>query len=148
MDKILAQLDGLIDRYDELTEMMADPEVIADTKRYLEVSKESASMTDIVSKYKRYREVIKEIAENDQMMRESDDKELADLAKEELADLTVERDQLEDEIKLMMVPKDPNDDKNIIMEIRGAAGGDEASLFAADLLDMYHHYAEREGWHF
>ena len=148
MDKILAQLDGLIDRYDELTEMMADPEVIADTKRYLEVSKESAGMTDIVSKYKRYREVIKEIAENDQMMRESDDKELADLAKEELADLTVERDQLEDEIKLMMVPKDPNDDKNIIMEIRGAAGGDEASLFAADLLDMYHHYAEREGWHF
>ena len=71
MYKILAQLDVLIDRYDELTEMMADPEVIADTKRYLEVSKESASMTDIVSKYKRYREVIKEIAENDQMMRQA-----------------------------------------------------------------------------
>lgn len=148
MDKILAQLDGLVDRYDELTEMMADPEVIADTKRYLEVSKEAAGMMDVVNKYRRYRDVVKEMAENDQIMRESDDKELADLAKEELSDLTTERDQLEDEIKIMMVPKDPNDDKNIIMEIRGAAGGDEASLFAADLLDMYHHYAERQGWHF
>lgn len=148
MDKILAQLDGLVDRYDELTEMMADPEVIADTKRYLEVSKESASMSEVVSKYRRYREVVKEIAENDQMMRESDDKELADLAKEELSELNEERDQLEEDIKLLMVPKDPNDDKNIIMEIRGAAGGDEASLFASDLLDMYHHYAERQGWNF
>ncbi|GEL13189.1 prfA protein [Lapidilactobacillus concavus DSM 17758] len=148
MDKILAQLDGLIDRYDELTEMMADPEVIGNTKRYLEVSKEAAGMAEIVNKYKHYREVIQGISDNDQIIRESDDKELTDLAKEDMSELSTERDQLEEEIKVLMLPKDPNDDKNIIMEIRGAAGGDEASLFAGDLLDMYHHYAERQGWQF
>lgn len=148
MDKILAQLDGLVDRYDELTEMMADPEVIGNTKRYLEVSKEAAGMLDVVNKYKRYREVVQEISDNDEIMRESNDKELADLAKAEIDDLTAERDQLEHEIMLLMIPTDPNDDKNIIMEIRGAAGGDEASLFAGDLLNMYHHYAERQNWQF
>lgn len=148
MDKILAQLDGLIDRYDELTEMMADPEVIGNTKRYLEVSKEAAGMAEIVNKYKHYCEVIQGISDNDQIIRESDDKELTDLAKEDMSELSTERDQLEEEIKVLMLPKDPNDDKNIIMEIRGAAGGDEASLFAGDLLDMYHHYAERQGWQF
>ncbi|MFD1464673.1 peptide chain release factor 1 [Lapidilactobacillus mulanensis] len=148
MDKILAQLDGLIDRYDELTEMMADPEVIGNTKRYLEVSKEAASMAEIVNKYKHYREVSQGIKDNDQIIRQSDDKELTDLAKEDMADLTAERDQLEEDIKVLMLPTDPNDDKNIIMEIRGAAGGDEASLFASDLLDMYHHYAERQNWQF
>ncbi|WP_461218869.1 peptide chain release factor 1 [Lapidilactobacillus salsurivasis] len=148
MDKILAQLDGLLIRYEELTEMMADPEVIGNTKRYLEVSKESAGMTEIVNKYQRYKEVMKEIADNNDLIRESNDKELTDLAKEELAELTTEQGDLEHEIMLLMLPTDPNDDKNIIMEIRGAAGGDEASLFAGDLLNMYHRYAERQGWQF
>lgn len=147
MDKIMAQLDQLVDRYEELTELMADPEVISDTKRYLTLSKEAAKITNVVREYKRYREVLKEIKENTEMAHDHD-KELADLAQSELSDLNEEKDKLAQSIKMLMLPKDPNDDKNIIMEIRGAAGGDEASLFAKDLLNMYHHYAERQGWQF
>ncbi|KRK71744.1 peptide chain release factor 1 [Lacticaseibacillus nasuensis] len=146
MDKIFEQLDGLLDRYDELQELMSDPEVLADTKRYMAYSKEEGSMREVVAAYKRYKQVKSDIAESDEVLRESHDPELSDLAKEELNELRPELAKLEDEIKLLMLPKDPNDDKNIIMEIRGAAGGDEASLFAGDLLSMYMKYAEKQGW--
>ena len=146
MDKIFEQLDGLLDRYDELQELMSDPEVLADTKRYMAYSKEEGSMREVVAAYKRYKQVKSDIAESDEVLRESHDPELSDLAKEELNELRPEQAKLEDEIKLLMLPKDPNDDKNIIMEIRGAAGGDEASLFAGDLLSMYMKYAEKQGW--
>ncbi|MCX2455520.1 peptide chain release factor 1 [Lacticaseibacillus nasuensis] len=146
MDKIFEQLDGLLDRYDELQELMSDPEVLADTKRYMAYSKEEGSMREVVASYKRYKQVKSDIAESDEVLRESHDPELSNLAKEELNELRPEQAKLEDEIKLLMLPKDPNDDKNIIMEIRGAAGGDEASLFAGDLLSMYMKYAEKQGW--
>lgn len=146
MDKIMAQLDGLVARDEELQEMMADPDVINDTKRYMEISKEEADMREVVKKYKKYRAAQKEIQDNDEIIK-SDSGDLAELAKAENEELKAELPKLEQEIKLLMLPKDPNDDKDIIMEIRGAAGGDEASLFAGDLLRMYEKYAERQGWH-
>lgn len=142
----MAQLEGLVTRYEEIQELMADPEVINDTKRYMEISKEEAEMREVVQKYRRFEEVIKEIKDNDEIIANESDKDLIDLAKAENSDLHAEKEELEDQIKILMLPKDPNDDKDIIMEIRGAAGGDEASLFAADLLRMYEKYAEKENW--
>lgn len=146
MDKIFEQLQGLVDRYDEIQELMSDPDVINDTKRYMELTKEEADMREVVAKFRRYKEVIQDISDNEEMIGAEDDDELIEMAKAELNSAKKEKEVLEEEIKLLMLPKDPNDDKNIIMEIRGAAGGDEASLFAADLLRMYEKYAERQNW--
>lgn len=146
MDKIMAQLEGLVAHYDELQEMMADPEVINDTKRYMEISKEESDLREVVEKYRKYKADKKEIAENKEIISNESDSDLVEMAKEENSDLEKEISDLEDQIKILMLPKDPNDDKDIIMEIRGAAGGDEASLFAGDLLRMYEKYAERQNW--
>ena len=146
MDKVMAQLEGLVAHYEELQEMMADPEVINDTKRYMEISKEEADMREVVQKYRKYKSDIKEIDDNKEIISTESDNDLVEMAKEENSELEKEVAELEDEIKILMLPKDPNDDKDIIMEIRGAAGGDEASLFAGDLLRMYEKYAETQGW--
>ena len=146
MDKIMAQLESLVAHYDELQEMMADPEVINDTKRYMEVSKEAADLRDVVEKYRKYKADKKEISDNKDIIANESDSDLVEMAKDENNDLEQDIAKLEDEIKILMLPKDPNDDKDIIMEIRGAAGGDEASLFAGDLLRMYEKYAERQNW--
>ncbi|MFC6323487.1 peptide chain release factor 1 [Companilactobacillus baiquanensis] len=148
MDKILEQLETLVERYSELQELMSDPEVINDTKRYMKYSKEEADMRDVVSAFNHYKELKQSISDSDEILRETDDSEMQAMAKEELNSSKEELEKVEHEITLLMLPKDPNDDKNIIMEIRGAAGGDEASLFAADLLTMYSKYAEKQGWNF
>ena len=142
----MAQLESLVAHYDELQEMMADPEVINDTKRYMEVSKEAADLRDVVEKYRKYKADKKEISDNKDIIANESDSDLVEMAKDENNDLEQDIAKLEDEIKILMLPKDPNDDKDIIMEIRGAAGGDEASLFAGDLLRMYEKYAERQNW--
>ena len=146
MDKVMAQLEGLVAHYEELQEMMADPEVINDTKRYMEISKEEADLREVVQKYKKYKKDKQEIADNKEIIASETDADLIEMAKEENAEIEKEIPELEDQIKILMLPKDPNDDKDIIMEIRGAAGGDEASLFAGDLLRMYEKYAERQNW--
>ncbi|WP_334332701.1 MULTISPECIES: peptide chain release factor 1 [unclassified Companilactobacillus] len=148
MDKIFEQLETLLDRYSELQELMSDPEVINDTKRYMAYSKEEADMRDVVAAFKHYKELKKSISDSDEILRETDDPEMTEMAKDEMESSKKELDKVEHQITLLMLPKDPNDDKNIIMEIRGAAGGDEASLFAADLLTMYSKYAEKQGWTF
>jgi len=125
---------------------LSDPEVIADTQRFLKLSKEEASIRETVEKYKQYKDVTDQIKENDELLREKLDDEMNAMVKDDLKNLNAQKDQLEHEITLLMLPQDPNDDKNIIMEIHGAAGGDEASLFAADLFNMYSKYAERQGW--
>ena len=148
MDKIFDQLETLLERYQELQELMSDPEVINDTKRYMAYSKEEADMRDVVAAFKRYKELKQSISDSDEILRETDDAEMQSMAKDEMETSKKELDEVEHNITLLMLPKDPNDDKNIIMEIRGAAGGDEASLFAADLLSMYSKYAEKQGWTF
>ncbi|UNL42439.1 peptide chain release factor 1 [Ligilactobacillus agilis] len=147
MDKLFDRLQMLEDRYEELGELLSDPEVIADTKRFTELSKEMADLRETVEKYNQYKEVSQRISDDEEMLNEGlDDDEMTEMVKAELADSKDEKQALEEEIKILLIPKDPNDNKNIIMEIRGAAGGDEASLFAGDLFNMYSKYAERQGW--
>ena len=130
------QLQAIEDRYEELGELLSDPEVISDTKRFMQLSKEEANTRETVDVYRRYKDVVQGIKDTEELLGEKLDDEMAEMAKEEL----------EEKIKILLLPKDPNDDKNIIMEIRGAAGGDEAALFAGDLFNMYQKYAESQGW--
>ena len=146
MDKFFDKLQAVADRYEELGELLSDPEVIADSQRFMKLSKEMGNIRETVEKYNHYKEVTSQIEENDELLREKLDDEMNAMVKDDLKNLNAEKEQLEHEITLLMLPKDPNDDKNIIMEIHGAAGGDEASLFAADLFNMYSKYAERQGW--
>ncbi|MCF6161245.1 MAG: peptide chain release factor 1 [Furfurilactobacillus sp.] len=146
MDEMFNKLQAVSDRYEELNELMSDPEVIADSDRFMKLSKEEGSIRETVEKYRRYRKVMDEISDDNDLLHEKLDPDMEELTKEELKELEDEKVQLEQEITVLMLPKDPNDDKNIIMEIHGAAGGDEASLFAADLFNMYSRYAEKQGW--
>lgn len=140
------QLQALEDRYEELGELLSDPDVIADTKRFMALSKEEASTRETVECYCQYKKVVAGIAEDEEILKEESDSDILEMAKEELSELKKEKVELEEKIKILLLPKDPNDDKNIIMEIRGAAGGDEAALFAGDLYNMYTRYAESQGW--
>ncbi|MGV0167754.1 peptide chain release factor 1 [Furfurilactobacillus sp. WILCCON 0119] len=146
MDEMFDKLQAVADRYEELNELMSDPEVISDSERFMKLSKEEGSIRETVEKYRRYRKVVDEINDDNEMLREKLDSEMEELTKQELKELEADKATLEQEITVLMLPKDPNDDKNIIMEIHGAAGGDEASLFAADLFNMYTRYAEKQGW--
>lgn len=147
MDKLFDRLQTLEDRYEELGELLSDPEVIADTQRFTKLSKEMADLRETVEKYDKYKKINQQIQDDEEMLHDGlDDEEMEEMVKEELASSKEEKTKLEDEIKILLIPKDPNDEKNIIMEIRAAAGGDEASLFAADLFNMYTRYAEKQGW--
>ena len=146
MDKRFDRLQMLADRYEELGELLSDPDVIADSKRFMELSKEMADLRETVEKYEKYKQVVQQIKDDEEMLSTGLDDEMAAMVKEELSDSKNEKQKLEQEIKILLLPKDPNDGKDLIMEIRGAAGGDEASLFAADLFSMYSKYAERQGW--
>ena len=146
MDKLFDRLQMLADRYEELGELLSDPDVIADSKRFMELSKEMADLRETVEKYEKYKQVVQQIKGDEEMLSTGLDDEMAAMVKEELSDSKNEKQKLEQEIKILLLPKDPNDGKDLIMEIRGAAGGDEASLFAADLFSMYSKYAERQGW--
>ncbi|MGY1575966.1 peptide chain release factor 1 [Pediococcus pentosaceus] len=143
---IIEKVQAVADRYEELSELLADPEVLGDSQRYQELSKEEGEIRETVEKYREYRKTVDAITENEELQREKLDPEMDSLVKAELAELRETKATLEEEIKILMLPTDPNDDKNIIMEIHGAAGGDEASLFAADLYNMYTRYAETQGW--
>ncbi|HFI0462788.1 TPA: peptide chain release factor 1 [Streptococcus suis] len=140
------QLDSLIFRFEEILELLSDPSVIQDTNRLRELTIEESDLRPKVEKIRRYKQVEQEITDTEEMLGEGLDPEMAEMAKSELADLKQEKIDLQEAIKIMMLPEDPNDGKNIIMEIRGAAGGDEAQLFAGDLLNMYTKYADSQGW--
>lgn len=146
MDEIFDKLQAIADRYDELNELISDPEVIADSQRFMKLSKEEGSLRETVNKYHQYKAATETIAEDTEMLQDESDPDLLAMTKEELAGAKADKERLEKELEVLLIPKDPNDDKNIIMEIRGAAGGDEASLFAADLYGMYLRYAEKQGW--
>jgi peptide chain release factor 1 len=137
------QLQSFIHRYDELTKIIVSPEVMSDIKRMTELSKEQSSIKKIVDAAHEYNQIIGDIDDNKSML---DDPELGELAKDELKELEQRKPILEEEIKLLMLPKDPNDDKNIFVELRAGAGGDEAGLFVADLFRTYIKYADNQGW--
>ena len=137
------RLEIVEERYNILTEELLKPEVYEDYKKMQEISKEKNSIEKTVLTYKRYKTVLDDIEAAKEM---SKDPNMKDFALEELDNLHNEKEDLENKLKIMLLPKDPNDEKNVIMEIRGAAGGDEANIFAGDLFRMYSKYAEKQGW--
>ena len=137
------KLQPFIARYNELNEMLSSPDIASDINRMTELSKEQSALAVLVEKAKEYIETANAIEENKELL---GDAELGDLAKEELSELEPVLPILEDEIKVLMIPSDPNDDKNIYLELRAGAGGDEAALFVADVFRMYTRYAEQMGW--
>ena len=143
---MLKKLEVLEDKYKELNEKISDPEIINDQKTWQKLMKEHADLEPIVMKYKEYRDVLNAIKESKEILQEESDEELRELAKMELSEMEEQVEPLESELKILLLPKDPNDEKNVIVEIRGGAGGDEAALFAGDLFRMYSRYAERQRW--
>ncbi|WP_144479165.1 peptide chain release factor 1 [Cytobacillus oceanisediminis] len=140
------RLQAVEDRYERLNELLSDPEVVNDSKKLREYSKEQSDIQETVMAYREYKEVKEQLADAKAMLEEKLDADMREMVKEEISDLEPRIEELEARIKILLVPKDPNDDKNVIMEIRGAAGGDEAALFAGDLYRMYSRFAESQGW--
>lgn len=140
---MIERLEATLEKYNYLQEELTKTEVLSDIKKTREYSKEMASLEDVVNCYKRYKKVLEEIESTKEMTK---DPELGDMAKEELRELESEKEKLDGELEVLLIPKDPNDDKNVVIEIRGAAGGDEANIFAGDLFRMYTRYAEKKGF--
>ncbi len=149
-EQTLAKLKQIKARYDELQTEMASPEVLRDQEKYLKIVKEAADLTDLVETFAQYEECQAALAENKALLEEtpSSENELVQLIKEEIASHTEEGEKLEQNLLSLLQPKDPRDERDVIMEIRGGAGGEEAALFAADLFEMYQAYAERKGFSF
>ena len=140
------KLKSIKEHFLELEKSLSDPAVMNNQDRFLELAQEHASLSDVVARYDELMKLEKDIADNEEIVRANEDAELAELAKEELADAEKHREALIDEIKIMLIPKDKNDEKNVMLEIRAGTGGDEAALFGGDLLRMYNRFAERHGF--
>ena len=143
---MLKKLEAVEEKFNELTRLLADPEVIADQERFRKYAKLRADMEEIVECYQRYKQVLEELGGVQEMMEEGLDDELLELAKAEEEELQAEQDKLEHQLKILLLPRDPNDERNVIVEIRAGTGGEEAALFAADLFRMYTRYSESRGW--
>ncbi len=143
---MLERMEKVEDRFEELDRLMSDPETVTDYTRIQELAKEQAQLREVVGMSRSLRALDAESAELREMLREESDEELAEMAREELADIESRRARMEQDLKLALIPKDPNDSKNVIVEIRAGTGGDEAGLFAADLYRMYSRYAQRQSW--
>ena len=141
------KLDFIQSKYEELSMKVSDPSVIADQARWQGYAKEIGEIEPIVQKYSEYKKVVESIADDREILGDSSsDEEIRELAKMELSDLEKEQVILEDDLKKLLIPKDPNDQKNVVLEIRAGTGGEEAALFGSDLMRMYMRYAERRGW--
>ena len=147
-NSILIRLDGLKLKYEEIGQKLTDPEVIADVKLFIQLTKEFKELEPIVETSDRFRTAIANLAEAKDVLANEKDEEFREIAREEVAALEPAIEKMEEEIKLLLIPKDPQDDKNAIVEIRGGTGGDEAAIFAGDLLRMYTKYIESKGWRY
>lgn len=145
---LLKKLESIKERYDKINEQLADPEVASDQEKLVKLSKERSDLEDTIETYHEYRELLNNIKGNKEIIENSNhnEDEIVELAKEEMNELEEQKSELEEKIKMLIIPKDPNDDKNVIVEIRAGTGGEEAGLFAADLYRMYTRYAELKGW--
>ena len=140
---MIERLKSIEERYNKITEELANPENISDIKKMTELSKEQSSIQDAYDAYQEYKQIESDMEAANEMLKDS---EMQEFAKEELNELETRKTELEAKIEILLLPKDPNDMKNVIVEIRGAAGGDEGNIFAGDLFDMYKHYSEHQGW--
>ena len=144
---MLQELENLREKYCKLTTSLSDPSVLNDHQKLKSISKERAELEPVVKKYEHYQNIQKNIRESEEILEdEKADSELKQLAESELEELRKKEEEVEDELKIMLLPKDPHDEKNVFLEIRAGAGGDEASLFAQDLFRMYSRFAEKKGW--
>src|SRR3989454_9007745 len=142
---MLDRLAEVEKRYQQLESLLTDPQLRGKQREYTKVAKERAELEEIVSRYREWKKIEQEIQENRELLNEKDDA-IRELAKEEMAALRARKEDLENRLKVLILPKDPNDSKNVILEIRAGTGGEEAALFAADLFRMYSRYAESQGW--
>jgi peptide chain release factor 1 len=140
------KLDAIEEKYEELTRQLGDPETLADQSKYARVAKQHRDLEEVVAKYREFKALDQGIRDTREMLDLEDDAEMLALARTELAELEERREKVEAELKVLLLPKDPNDEKNVILEIRAGTGGDEATLFAAEIMRMYTRYAERQGW--
>jgi len=143
---LFEKLNQIESRYDEMTRELSSPEVHADSARYQKLAKTHAELGDIVAKYREWKDIEKGLQGARELLRETDDPEMKQLAHDEERTLEARRETVERELKILLLPKDPNDEKNVLLEIRAGTGGDEASLFAGELFRMYSRYAESQGW--
>ena len=143
---LLDKLEFIENKYDELSVKISDPSIMANQNEWRKLCKEHAELEIIVNAYRNYKQVTEDLEANKEMLAEENDKEMREMLQEEISDLTAREEELEREIQILLLPKDPNDDKNVFVEIRGGAGGDEAALFAANLFRMYTRYAENNRW--
>jgi peptide chain release factor 1 len=140
------KLDQLGSRYDELTRQLATAEVAADSSRFQKIAKQHAELEEIVAKHREFKQIEKDLAGAHELVLEAEDAEMKQMAQDEEKQLAARKETVERELKLLLLPKDPNDEKSVIVEIRAGTGGDEAALFAAELFRMYSRYAETQGW--
>ena len=143
---MLEKLKILEDRFNELSDLLTKPDVISDQSRYIKISKEYKDLKTVVDKKNEYEEVLSNISEAKEIIKNENDKEMIELANLELNEAQAKVLKIEDDLKKLLIPKDPDDPKNIVMELRAGTGGDEASIFAGDLFRMYSKYAEKQGW--
>ena len=143
---MIAKLEKVNNRFKELSELIVSPEIIADNKQYTKLAKEYSNLQPIADAYEEYVKVNKDLVESEELLKLESDPEMRSMINENILDCKDRLSQLDEEIKILLLPKDDNDEKNIIMEIRGGAGGDEATLFGAELMRMYIRYAERQRW--
>jgi peptide chain release factor 1 len=143
---LFEKLEQIESRYDELTQQLSSPEVLADSVRYQKLARTHGELSEIVEKYREWKQIEKHLRGAQQMLIEAEDAEMKQLAHEEERQLLARKEVVERELKRLLLPRDPNDEKNVILEIRAGTGGDEAALFAAELFRMYSRYAESQGW--
>ncbi|MBM7662444.1 peptide chain release factor 1 [Bacillus mesophilus] len=143
---MLDRLQSVEDRYERLNELLSDPDIVNDPKKLRDYSKEQSDIQDTVMAYREYKSVHEQLQDAKAMLEEKLDADMREMVKMEISELQEQEDELSERLRVLLLPKDPNDDKNVIIEIRGAAGGDEAALFAGDLYRMYSRFAEAQGW--
>jgi peptide chain release factor 1 len=143
---MLDKLDAIEEKYEELARQLSDHELLADQSRYAKIAKQHRDLEEIVAKYREFKALDRGIRETRELLESETDDEMVNLAQAELGELDQRVAKVEEDLRLLLLPKDPNDEKNVILEIRAGTGGDEATLFAAEILRMYARYAEREGW--
>lgn len=143
---MLEQLEAIKERFDEVGQQIVQPEVVSDQKRYMKLSKEYKELEKIVGEYQAYKKLLSDIEGTKDLISNEKDEDMREMAKEELAELQPKQEAMESSLKELLIPKDPNDSRNVILEIRGGTGGDEAAIFAGDLFRMYQRFCDRMGW--
>ncbi len=143
---ILEKLKGVQEKYNEIEKQLSDPQIISDQKKFVQLNREYHNLQPLINAYNKYLSILDQLQSAKEVLREESDEEMKQMAKEEIDELEQQKEKMEEEIRFLLLPKDPEDSKNAVVEIRAGTGGEEAALFAADLFRMYSKYCEKKGW--